>query len=122
MCGLNLEYMLENGGIPVMAEKAKARSELLYSYIDSSEGYYINKVEAKYRSRMNIPFRVCCNEELEAKFIKEAAVKGLIELKGHRSVGGIRASIYNAMPIEGVQALIDFMTEFKSANPAPASQ
>lgn len=122
MCGLNIEYMLENGGIPAMALKAKERSDHLYNYIDSSDKYYINNVEAKYRSRMNIPFRVCCNEELEAKFIKEAATNGLIELKGHRSVGGVRASIYNAMPIEGVKALTDFMAEFKTANPAPASQ
>ena len=75
---------------------------MLYGYIDSSEGYYTNNVQAKYRSRMNIPFRVSCNEELESKFIKDAAKSGLIELKGHRSVGGCRASLYNAMPIEGV--------------------
>jgi phosphoserine aminotransferase len=105
-----------------MNEKSLERSGLLYNYIDSSEGYYQNGVETQYRSRMNIPFRVCCNDELEAKFIKEAAAKHLIELKGHRSVGGCRASLYNAMPVEGVQALIDFMTEFKAANPAPASQ
>merc|ERR1719361_774133 len=109
--------MVENGGLETTSAKAKERSDLLYAYLDASEGYYVNKVEAKYRSRMNIPFRVCANDELEAKFIKEAAAKGLIELKGHRSVGGCRASIYNAMPIEGVQALCDFMTEFKNANP-----
>jgi len=122
MCGLNVEYMLEKGGLEAMSKKAIERSEMLYSYIDGSEGYYTNGVEAKYRSRMNIPFRVACNEELEAKFIKEAASKGLIELKGHRSVGGCRASLYNAMPVEGVQALIDFMTEFKAANPCGDSK
>lgn len=102
-----------------MGAKAKERSEMLYNYIDNSDGYYKNVVEAKYRSRMNIPFRVCSNDELETKFIKEAAAKNLIELKGHRSVGGCRASLYNAMPIEGVAALIEFMTEFKAGNPAP---
>ena len=71
---------------------------------------------------MNIPFRVACNEELETKFIKEAADHGLIELKGHRSVGGCRASLYNAMPVEGVTALIEFMTAFKEANPCPAKE
>lgn len=115
--GLNIAYMLENGGLDAMASKAAERSEMLYNYMDSSNGYYKNSVESRYRSRMNIPFRVAMNEELEAKFIKEAAKKGLIELKGHRSVGGCRASLYNAMPIEGVQALIAFMEEFKGANP-----
>jgi phosphoserine aminotransferase len=117
MCGLNIAYMLEQGGIPAMAAKCKERSELLYNYIDGSDGYYVNKVESRYRSRLNIPFRVCNNEELEGKFIKEAAAKNLIELKGHRSVGGCRASLYNAMPVEGVVALIEFMKEFRDANP-----
>ena len=93
---------------------------MLYNYIDSSEGYYSNNVEARYRSRMNVPFRVSCNEELKSKFIKDAAKVGLIELKGHRSVGGCRASLYNAMPVEGVTALINFMKEFRTANPCDA--
>ena len=114
--------MIEQGGVPVLREKAVERSNLLYEYIDSSEGYYINNVEAKYRSRVNVPFRVCANEALENKFIAEAAAANLLELKGHRSVGGIRASMYNAMPLEGVQALIAFMTEFKTNNPAPAAE
>ena len=121
MCGLNVAYMLEQGGIPAMQAKAEERSSLLYNYIDSSEGYYVNNVEARYRSRMNIPFRVCNDEALENKFIAEATAANLIDLKGHRSVGGCRASIYNAMPVEGVQALIDFMTTFKENNPAPAA-
>ena len=104
-----------------MQAKAEERSSLLYNYIDSSEGYYINNVEAAYRSRMNVPFRVCNNEDLENKFIAEATAANLIDLKGHRSVGGCRASMYNAMPVEGVQALIAFMTTFKENNPAPAA-
>lgn len=119
VCGLNLAYMIEQGGIPVMKERAVQRSNLLYAYIDSSGGYYKNNVEGKYRSRVNVPFRVCANDALEKKFIADAEAAGLLELKGHRSVGGIRASMYNAMPIEGVHALIEFMTAFKANNPAP---
>lgn len=90
---------------------------MLYETIDGSEGYYSNPVEVKYRSRMNIPFRVKCDEALETKFLKEAEAAGFIELKGHRSVGGCRASLYNAMPMEGVIALTDFMKKFREANP-----
>jgi len=119
VCGLNLSYMLQEGGIPTLHAKAAERSSLLYNYFDSTDGYYVNNVEAKYRSRTNIPFRVCSNEDLEKKFVAEAAAANLIELSGHRSVGGCRASLYNAMPIEGVHALIAFMTAFKDANPRP---
>jgi len=90
---------------------------MLYSYIDGSEGYYTNPVDPTYRSRMNIPFRVKSEDALEAKFLKDADKAGLIELKGHRSVGGCRASLYNAMPIEGVEALINFMKQFRIDNP-----
>ena len=122
MCGLNLAYMLEQGGIPALQAKAVERSTLLYNYIDGSEGYYVNNVEARYRSRINVPFRICNNDELEAKFLSEATAANLIDLKGHRSVGGCRASLYNAMPLEGVQALIAFMTAFKENNPRPAAE
>ena len=77
----------------------------------------MNNVEAKYRSRINIPFRVCCDEALESKFLTQATAANLVDLKGHRSVGGCRASLYNAMPVEGVHALIAFMTTFKEQNP-----
>jgi len=89
---------------------------MLYDYIDGSDGYYTNPVDVTYRSRLNIPFRVKKDDALETKFLKEAADVGLIELKGHRSVGGCRASIYNAMPVEGVEALINFMKKFKDEN------
>lgn len=105
-----------------MQAKAAERSTLLYNYIDGSEGYYVNNVEARYRSRINIPFRICNNDELEAKFLTEASAANLVDLKGHRSVGGCRASLYNAMPVEGVQALITFMTNFKENNPRPAAE
>jgi|Transcript_6311 phosphoserine aminotransferase len=119
VCGLNLAYMIEQGGVPAMKAKAIERSSLLYDFIDNSDGYYVNRVEGRFRSRINIPFRVCSNDELEAKFLAEAAKVNLIDLKGHRSVGGIRASLYNAMPVEGVHALIAFMGTFKENNPAP---
>jgi phosphoserine aminotransferase len=90
---------------------------MLYDYMDNSDGYYINAVDKKYRSRMNVPFRVKKDEALEKKFVEQAKEQGLIQLSGHRSVGGLRASLYNAMPVEGVQALLDFMTKFREQNP-----
>ena len=97
---------------------------MLYDYIDNSGDYYSNHVEKEFRSRMNVPFRICVNErdheDLEKRFLTKAKAAGLIELAGHRTVGGIRASIYNAMPVEGVQALIDFMKAFREANPSRA--
>lgn len=89
---------------------------MLYDYFEESEGYYTCPVDPHCRSRTNIPFRVKCDEKLETEFIKQAGAHGLIELKGHRSVGGCRASCYNAMPIEGVNALINFMKKFKVSN------
>ena len=91
-------------------EKAK----LLYDFIDNST-FYTNKVAVKDRSLMNVPF-VSPSEELDAKFVKEATANGLVSLKGHRVTGGMRASIYNAMPIEGVKALIEFMKKFEMEN------
>lgn len=89
---------------------------MLYDFIESSSEYYTNPVNPSFRSRMNIPFRVKKDEKLETKFLNEAAKVGLIELKGHRSVGGCRASLYNAMPMEGVEALINFMKKFRDEN------
>ena len=114
--GLNLAHMNKNG-LQYYQDLAEKRSQALYNYIDNSEGYYTNPVDPRYRSRTNIPFRVKCDEKLEAKFLKEAAEHGLIELKGHRSVGGCRASVYNAMPMEGVDALLAFMKKFRTENP-----
>ena len=108
---------MKNLGLKHFQELAEKKSSLLYNFIDNTGGYYSNPVDPKYRSRMNIPFRVKKDEALEAKFLKEASESGLIELKGHRSVGGCRASIYNAMPIEGVEALVEFMRKFQEANP-----
>lgn len=118
VAGLNLAYMIKQGGLPHLEAEATRKSKLLYDFIDASEGYYSNPVDPAFRSRMNIPFRVRKDDKLETKFLAEAAKVGLIELKGHRSVGGCRASLYNAMPYEGVEALVNFMKKFKEDNPA----
>lgn len=119
IAGLNYAHMLKEG-IPAITKRNAAKAKLLYDYIDSTDNYYHNPVQKKYRSKMNVVFRVNFDEKLEAKFLKEAATHDLKELGGHRSVGGMRASIYNAMPTEGVHALIAFMKKFKSENPASA--
>jgi phosphoserine aminotransferase len=91
------------------------KSQLLYDAIDSSNGFYNCPVSKADRSRMNVPFTLK-DPTLDGEFLKQADARGLIQLKGHRSVGGMRASIYNAMPLEGVQALVGFMNEFASSN------
>lgn len=117
VCGLNIAYMIEQGGLDAMNAKADERSKLFYAYIDSTEGYYINKCSPKYRSRMNHPFRIKNDAELEKKFAAEAQANNLKELPGHVTVGGCRASFYNAMPLKGVEELIEFMKKFRAENP-----
>lgn len=114
--GLYLEYM-NNKGLKFLEDMAIQRSKLLYDVIDNSGGYYVNKVEPAFRSRMNVVFQMQKGEELEKKFASEAEKAGLIDVKGHRDVGGLRASLYNAMSIEGVNALTDFMKKFKDEHP-----
>lgn len=114
MLGLVLEWIKGIGGLDAMGERNKAKADLLYGAIDASD-YYSNPVPANYRSWMNVPFLIK-NPELDKTFVAEAAAAGLVNLGGHRSVGGMRASIYNAMPIEGVQALLDFMADFEKRN------
>lgn len=100
-----------------MAKRAAERSAALYNAIDGSKGFYVAPVLPDSRSRMNVVFRIRDkNVELEKKFVAEAEARNLHTLKGHRSVGGLRASLYNAMPMEGVQKLIDFMREFQANN------
>ena len=102
------------GGVKVMQKINEEKAALLYDFIDNSS-FYTNKVNKKDRSIMNVPF-VSPSEELDAKFVAEATKAGLVSLKGHRVTGGMRASIYNAMPVEGVKALIDFMKKFEMEN------
>ena len=97
-----------------MTEAEKCKAGLLYDFIDNSS-LFKNYVQKEYRSIMNVPF-VTGSEELDAKFVKEATAAGLVSLKGHRLVGGMRASIYNAMPIEGVEKLVAFMKKFEEEN------
>ncbi|MBR3747825.1 MAG: 3-phosphoserine/phosphohydroxythreonine transaminase [Selenomonadaceae bacterium] len=103
------------GGLEEMARRNKIKAKLLYDAIDNSDGFYRGHAEKDSRSFMNVTFRLP-NEELEKKFVAEALEKNLSGVKGHRSVGGMRASIYNAMPIEGAEALSDFMDKFRKAN------
>lgn len=114
MAGLVFEWIKENGGLEGMKVKNEEKAAILYDFLDAST-LFSSPVVKEDRSLMNVPF-VTGNDELDAKFIKEAAAKGLKTLKGHRSVGGMRASIYNAMPINGVKALVDFMKEFEKNN------
>ena len=105
----------EIGGVDKMAALNERKAKLLYDVIDGSGGFYQAHAEMDSRSVMNVPFRLA-NTDLDEPFLKQAADRDLVELKGHRSVGGCRASIYNAMPIEGVQLLADFMQEFCDKN------
>lgn len=113
--GLVAEYLLDFGGLDAMYKQNKEKAELLYNAIDESGGYYNGHAEKESRSLMNVTFRLG-SEELEKKFIAEATEQGLNGLKGHRSVGGLRASIYNAFPPAGVEKLVEFMKAFKEKN------
>ncbi len=111
MCGKVFKWLKEMGGLEAMKERNERKAKILYDFLDESK-LFKGTVEKKDRSLMNVPF-VTGDAELDAKFVKEAKAAGLENLKGHRSVGGMRASIYNAMPEEGVQALVDFMKKFE---------
>ena len=115
MAGLVYEWISELGGLDVMKEMNVKKAKLLYDYLDSQD-YYFAPVKADSRSMMNVTF-VTGDADLDKKFASEAAAAGLKNLKGHRSVGGMRASIYNAMPYEGVEALVAFMKKFAQENP-----
>ena len=109
------EWILSLGGLEKMKERNERKAKLLYDYLDSQD-YYVAPVEKECRSMMNVTF-VTGNADLDKKFASEASAQGLKNLKGHRSVGGMRASIYNAMPYEGVEKLVEFMKEFAKNNP-----
>jgi len=115
LSALVFAYLKEQGGIAAMEEINVRKANKLYNYIDNSGGFYTNPVDVAARSRMNVPF-ILQNSDLDAAFLSESHAAGLHALKGHRSVGGMRASIYNAMPESGIVAVIDFMEQFKQAN------
>lgn len=114
ICGKVFKWIKKMGGLEAMKEHNLKKAEILYNFLDSSK-LFKGTVEKKDRSLMNVPF-VTGDKDLDAKFVAEAKAAGLENLKGHRTVGGMRASIYNAMPIEGVQALVDFMKKFEAEN------
>ncbi|MBR5659113.1 MAG: 3-phosphoserine/phosphohydroxythreonine transaminase [Lachnospiraceae bacterium] len=114
ICGLVFKWLLKNGGLEAMQKKNIEKAKVLYDFLDQSK-LFKGTVEPASRSLMNVPF-VTGNEELDAKFVKEAKAAGFENLKGHRSVGGMRASIYNAMPKAGVEALVAFMKKFEEEN------
>lgn len=114
ICGKVFKWLKKQGGLAAMKEKNEKKAKLLYDYLDQSK-LFKGTVVPKDRSLMNVPF-VTGDKELDAKFVKEAKEAGLENLKGHRTVGGMRASIYNAMPYEGVEALVEFMKKFEEEN------
>jgi phosphoserine aminotransferase len=114
MAGLVFQWLKQNGGIKHIEEKNILKANKLYTYIDNSS-LYSNNIDKNYRSRMNVPF-ILKDETLNAKFLEQAELHNLVGLKGHKSVGGMRASIYNAVGIDGVDALIDFMQRFENSN------
>jgi len=114
ICGKVFKWIKKMGGLSAMKEHNEAKAKILYDFLDESK-LFKGTVRKEDRSLMNVPF-VTGSDELDAKFVKEAKEAGLENLKGHRSVGGMRASIYNAMPVEGVKALVEFMKKFEAEN------
>ncbi|MEK7834130.1 MAG: aminotransferase class V-fold PLP-dependent enzyme, partial [Acidobacteriota bacterium] len=116
ICGLVFKWALNDiGGLEKVQVQNQEKAAILYKAIDASDNYYRSHAEADCRSQMNVTFRLP-SEDLEKKFIKEATAAGLDGLKGHRSVGGLRASIYNAFPKAGVEKLVEFMADFQKSN------
>ena len=114
ICGLVFKWLKKIGGLKKMQEINEKKAKILYDFLDNSK-LFKGTVESNSRSLMNVPF-ITGSDDLDKKFIEEAAKAGLVQLKGHRTVGGMRASIYNAMPIEGVEKLVDFMMTFEKNN------
>jgi phosphoserine aminotransferase len=114
LAGLTFKWLLERGGLKGIEQLNIRKAKLLYDYIDGQD-FYSNPIAREDRSRMNVPFTLR-DAKLDDRFLQEAEARGLSQLKGHRSVGGMRASIYNAMPMEGVESLVEFMEEFRRRN------
>ena len=114
ICGKVFKWLKKQGGLEAIKKRNEKKAKILYDYLDESK-LFKGTVVPKDRSLMNVPF-ITGNKELDAKFVKEAKEAGFENLKGHRSVGGMRASIYNAMPVEGVEKLVEFMKAFEKEN------
>ena len=112
VCGLVFKHLLALGGIDAVRANNVTKAALVYDAIEASAGFYSSPVDPAVRSLMNVPFTIPSDAALEGAFVKEAAAAGMRELKGHRSVGGMRASVYNAMPLAGAEALAKFMADF----------
>ncbi|MBK7461536.1 MAG: 3-phosphoserine/phosphohydroxythreonine transaminase [Betaproteobacteria bacterium] len=115
IAGLVFQWLKRQGGLPGIAAVNAEKARILYECIDNASGFYSNPVDPDCRSRMNVPFTLA-NPVLDAAFLAESKAAGLVSLKGHKSVGGMRASIYNAVSLEGVQVLVDFMNDFAKRN------
>ncbi len=115
LAGLVFKWMLAEGGVEEFARRNALKSKLVYEGIDASDGFYRNDVAPQVRSRMNIPYFLP-DEALTARFVAESKAAGLLALKGHKAVGGLRASLYNALPVAAAQALVDFMRDFQQRN------
>lgn len=117
--GCVFDWIAAEGGVAEMDKRSSNKSKMIYEEIASSNGFYVSPVEEHCRSRMNIPFRIgsaAGDDALESEFLKQAQALKMVQLKGHRSVGGIRASLYNAMSIEETTQLAEFMREFRQKN------
>ena len=114
ICGKVFKWLKAQGGLEAMKKRNEEKAKILYDFLDRSR-LFRGTVEKKDRSIMNVPF-VTGDKDMDAKFVAEAKAAGFVNLKGHRTVGGMRASIYNAMPIEGVQKLVEFMEKFEKEN------
>ena len=115
ICKLSLEHLKKLGGVAALEKINRKKAKLLYDVIDHSDGFYRGHAQPDSRSLMNVTFNLP-TPELEQQCVADGLTQGLVGLKGHRSVGGMRASIYNAMPLEGVQALADFLKKFRENN------
>ena len=114
ICGKVFKWIKKLGGLEVMKKRNEEKAKILYDYLDQTD-FYLAPVEKDSRSIMNVTFKTK-SEELDKKFVEEAKANNIVNIKGHRSVGGMRASIYNAMPKEGVEALVEFMKKFEKEN------
>jgi phosphoserine aminotransferase len=115
IAGLVFQWIKAQGGLAAMEAQNRAKAALLYDYLDATPKFYVNPVAREDRSLMNVPFMLR-DQALDGEFLKGAEARGMLQLKGHRSVGGMRASIYNAMPMQGVQALVSYMKEFEASH------
>ena len=120
--GLNVAHMNKQGGLAVYDREADVKSKMLYDLIDNSDGYYVNKTQKEFRSRMNITFRIPGDTSLEKKFMDDAKKYRIINIAGHATNPGIRISVYNAMPVAGPLFLLQFMEKFKRENPIASPQ